>query len=64
MMQARTGSVGKGDVVNTALALHPRRPEPSGILVLGIFGGAEANVVIESDTVVDMRRETVDVIDP
>ena len=64
MVQPRTGAVGKGDVVNATLAVHPGRPQPSGVLVLGIFGGAEADVVIEGDTVVDMRRETVEMIDP
>jgi hypothetical protein len=55
MVKARTDTVGECNVMNTTLAVHPGRPEPACVLILGIFGGPEADVVIEGDAVIDMR---------
>ena len=55
MMQAGSDTVGKGNVMDTSLAMHPGGPEPAGLLILGIFGGPETHIVIEGDAVVDMR---------
>ena len=48
VVHAGAGAVGKGHVMNAALAVQPRSPQAAGILVFGVLGRAEAKVIDKS----------------
>ena len=63
MVQARPDAMGEGHVVDAALAMHPGSPEPAPVLVLGVFGDPEADLVVERHGSVDIVREAVEMVD-
>ena len=63
VVQAGPAAIGEGDVVHAALAVRPGRPQPVRHLVLGVFGDAETNLVIERHRFVDVRREAIEMVD-
>ncbi len=64
VMQPRTDTVGEGDVVHIALAMHPHRPELGvGAVGLGVFGEPEAELAIEIVARLHVRREAVEMVD-
>ena len=64
VMQPRAGTIGKGDIMHTAFAMHPCRPQMAGFRILGIFGRAKAQIIIETDAGIHIRRKTVEMVDP
>ena len=62
-MQARPGSVGGGQIVRVALALHPGSPDAAGV-VLGGFGKTKIQMLlVPLRKLLHLRRQHVDVID-
>ena len=62
-MQSGASAVGEGDVMHTALAVHPGGPDLLAFIVLGIFRRPEADLVVERDRGVDVGREHVEMVD-
>ena len=58
-------AVGEGEVVDVALAVQPHRPELgiAGVVGLGVFGQAEAELGVEVVARLHVGREAVDVVD-
>src|SRR5262245_26086137 len=63
VMQPRAASIGEGDVVHIALAVHPNRPQQRvGIVGFGVLSEAEADLMKEVVARLDVRRETIDMV--
>ena len=63
VVHARSLAVGKGNIVDPALAVQPRGPERAGFLIFGVLRRPEAKVVIESHALVDVGGEDVEMVD-
>ena len=65
VVQPRPAAVGEGEVVDVALAVQPHRPELAdrGVVGLGVFGQAEAELGVEVVARLHVGREAVDVVD-
>src|ERR1700733_9882005 len=64
MMQARADTVGEGEIVDVALAVHPYGPELGvGVVGLGIFGEPEAELAIEIVALLHVGREAIEMVD-
>src|SRR5665213_4136295 len=65
MVQARALAVGDGEIMNVALAVHPRRRDAAVRPVfLGVFGQPEAEPRVEVDGVLNLGGEYVEMVEP
>ena len=57
-------AVGEGEVVHAALAVHPGgRDLRVGVVALGVLGQAEAELGVEVEGGLHVRREAVEMVD-
>lgn len=63
VVQTRASAVGEGDVVNAPFAMHPHRPQQPRLLIFGVFGHAEAHLVVKGGGAIDIGGEAVEMID-
>src|SRR6267142_6326782 len=65
MVQAGALAVGDGEVMHVALAVHPRRGDPTlRSVFLGIFGQPKTDPRVEVDGVLNFGGEHVEVVEP
>ena len=65
MVQARAAAIGDGEVMDIALAMQPgRRDPPVGAVFLAVFGEAEAEPGVEVDSVLNLGREDIEMVEP
>ena len=64
MMHARTKPVSERDIMHSAFAMRPSRPETAGLWIFGVFGDPKAEIRPKRHAVIDMARKHIEMIDP